>query len=124
VIDLCPVMDDVGLLEIFNSFRYFKDEVDELKEWRPSIDQRFDALIQMIHNRNNEDFLDDFVPLELALKKLNMSKRTLDSYREKGEIGYIKVGKKIMLLKTDIKEFLMTHYIPKLETKTKKNENK
>ena len=43
---------------------------------------------------------------------LSISKRTLQSYRDRGVLPYAQIGRKIYYKASDIDEYLDAHYIP------------
>ena len=54
--------------------------------------------------------VDKWVDNEEASKLLKVSKRTLQTYRDSGEISFSQTGSKIYYRKSDIEEFLQKHY--------------
>jgi hypothetical protein len=72
---------------------------------------RLDKVETVLRDRNDEAFLDDFIPLEKAIKLLGVSKRTFYTHRKNGKVSYRRVGKNIYLTKGDMQEFMNAHSI-------------
>ena len=68
--------------------------------------QSFESLVNQVRNlcgsnRNNEKWLDN----EAVCKLLHISKRTLQSYRDKGTIPFSQIGHKCYYRIADIEQF-------------------
>lgn len=80
-----------------------KHEFEELKESIQSISQQ----IKKPHSQTlSEQWLDI---LEVC-KILRISKRTLQSYRDKGVLSFSQIGGKIYFKNSDIEKHLESHY--------------
>ena len=55
---------------------------------------------------------DEWLDNEAVCRRLGISKRTLQSYRDNGTIAYCKIGGKILYRQSDIQAMLERHYYP------------
>jgi len=53
----------------------------------------------------------NWLTIEDVIRILNVSRRTLQSYRDKRLIPYYQVGRKILFKNTDIDDFLERHHV-------------
>ncbi len=76
-------------------------------------DELLDALTQSIKEAVKEElpkyqdsFQKDWLSTEEVMEMLNVSRRTLQNYRDEGEISYFQKGRKILYPREGIEEFL------------------
>ena len=87
----------------------FKDIISETNRLLKSIDNQ-------LGEKETDDFLDQFIPLETVLQKLNFSKRKWFYLRDQNELDFIQIGKHIYMTPKMIKDVMDKH--------TLTNENK
>jgi ribosome-binding protein aMBF1 (putative translation factor) len=81
----------------------FKKLMEELR----SIDERFAEIIKKAQQPLSERWLDNQEVCEI----LNISKRTLQTYRDEQIIPYSQIGNKLYYRAKDIERFLNKHYV-------------
>lgn len=86
---------------------FFHSLFDQVFDRLDSIDKKMGNDIKESKNVINEERLLDNQDLCLML---NVTKRTLNRYRNKRKLRYIRVGGKILYKEKDVHEFLKYHY--------------
>ena len=70
-------------------------------------------LIERVEKINNKDPLEDrWLDIQDVCELLHISKRTLQSYRDKGILPFSQIGAKIYYKSSDIQKHLEKHYNP------------
>lgn len=86
---------------------FFHSLFDQVFDRLDSMDQKLGIDAKEHKNIINDERLLDNQDLCLML---NVTKRTLNRYRNKGKLRYIRVGGKILYKEADVHEFLKNHY--------------
>jgi len=84
----------------------------EIEEILRKIEKQNNRIEEAINARSVNDYQDQFIPLEAAIKILNVSRRRCQTMRKNGEIPYIKNGKKILFTRQSINEYMRIRTIP------------
>lgn len=64
----------------------------------------------LMANQKKQPLTDVWLTIEEAMALLKISKRTLQTYRDEGMIGFTQIKGKIYFKATDINDFLERHY--------------
>lgn len=73
---------------------------------------RLDAIEKAIAQKAEDLMAKTWLGGDQVLKLLSISRRTLQTYRDQGKIGFSQVGKKFYYRAADIQAMLDGHYIP------------
>lgn len=60
---------------------------------------------------DTENIINKWLPSDEVCRLLMISKRTLQSYRDRGILPFAQIGRKIYYKASDIDEYLNLHYI-------------
>ena len=63
-----------------------------------------------VEAKKKQPLTNSWLTIEETMAQLKVSKRTLQTYRDTGRIGFSKIEGKIYFKATDIEEFLERHY--------------
>jgi chromosome segregation ATPase len=74
--------------------------------------RRLDRLEAQCNRTASEQLKDEWISGEEVMDLLSISRRTLQSYRDEGKLGFSAVGKKIYYRATEIRQHLEGHYQP------------
>lgn len=77
------------------------------------LNQKLEELAQLVTKRNQSDMMDEWIESEEARKKLGVSKKTWQTYRDNRAIPFSQFGRKIYVKKSDLDAFMESHYISK-----------
>ena len=75
--------------------------------------KKLEELAQLVSNRNQSDMMNEWIESEEARKKLGISKKTWQTYRDNRTIPFSQFGRKIYVKKSDLDAFMESHYISK-----------
>ncbi|PCJ27824.1 MAG: hypothetical protein COA97_02495 [Flavobacteriales bacterium] len=87
------------------------DKLNQIDEMKIMLENRLEKIEDILYAKNVDDYLDQFIPLERAIKLLGISKRQFYTLRKRGDIDFIKVGKKVFLTRRIINEFMDRHTV-------------
>lgn len=88
------------------------------KEQYDEIIRRLDALnshLLKLNSPNNKHYISN----SEFLTRMNISKRTAQSWRDEGKISFSQIGNKIYYLLSDVEELMEKHYIRAFKSKYK-----
>lgn len=81
-----------------------------LKYWQEH-HEKLTSIEKKIEQRNHEHWAEQWIDNEEFLKRLGISRKTGQTYRDQRLISYSQVGNKIYYRNKDIEEFLLKHHI-------------
>jgi len=84
-----------------SAYQRLVDEIMQIKEF-----------VKKLEISSNIQIASEWLTIEQTMKILNVSKRTLQSYRDNKNLGYSQICGKIFFKMSDIKEFLDRYYVP------------
>ena len=88
---------------------------ERIKSFFLSLDSLSSAMERLFSGRKQTLFGEHFYTDEELSKKLKLSRRSLQDYRNEGRIPYIKLGGKILYRSSDIEKMLEDEYCSKLK---------
>lgn len=71
--------------------------------------ERIETLVNSIKNQKNQQHA--WLTTKQAATVLSVTTRTLQTYRDQGDIPFSQFGREIRFRPEDIQEFLMEHYV-------------
>lgn len=87
------------------------NKLDQIDEMKTMLENRLEKIEDIIYTKSVDDYLDQFIPLERAIQLLGISKRQFYTLRQRGDIDYIKVGKKVFITRKIFNDFMDSHTI-------------
>ncbi|MGZ2370335.1 helix-turn-helix domain-containing protein [Ancylomarina sp. YFZ004] len=67
--------------------------------------------VEMLRKKNLYPLEKVWIDSQVVCQTLNISKRTLQTYRDNGILAYSKIGSKIYYMSSDIEAHLNKHYV-------------
>ena len=80
------------------------------EEWL-NLHEKLDNLAELVSNRNASDKDSEWIESEKARKMLGISPKTWQNYRDRRDIPFAQIGRKIYVKRGDIETFMRSHYI-------------
>ncbi len=87
------------------------DKLNQIDEMKISLENRLEKIEETVSAKSVDDYLEQFIPLERAIKLLGISKRQFYTLRKRGDIDFIKVGKKVFITRKIINDFMDRHTV-------------
>jgi hypothetical protein len=84
------------------------------------IGERLEAIEKGLHQKAEEHFRKTWMDQQKVLELLDISRRTLQNYRNQGKLGFSQIGKKIYYRASDVFAFLDHHYQEAFQVRRKR----
>ena len=82
------------------------------EEWL-NLHEKLDNLAELVTNRNAYDKDSEWIESDKARKMLGISPKTWQNYRDRRDIPFAQIGRKIYVKRGDLETFMESHYIYK-----------
>lgn len=84
------------------------------EEWR-NLHDTLEQIIDLITRRNADDSNSEWIESDEARKRLGVSPKTWQNYRDQRLIPFSQIGRKIYVNRADLDAFLRKHRIPSVK---------
>ena len=102
-------MKNIGIIDL--------EVIDEIITKTQTIEREVDSL----KNKHDDKYLGKWMDAQDVCLTLNISPRTLQTYRDEGKIGYTQINRKIYYKSEDIDHFIRNSYNNKLKNNSDEN---
>lgn len=102
-------MKNIGIIDL--------EVIDEIITKTQTITREVDAL----KNKHDDKYLGKWMDAQDVCLTLNISPRTLQTYRDEGKIGYTQINRKIYYKSEDVDHFIRNSYNNKLKNNNDEN---
>lgn len=102
-------MKNIGIIDL--------EVIDEIITKTQTITREIDAL----KNKHDDKYLGKWMDAQDVCLTLNISPRTLQTYRDEGKIGYTQINRKIYYKSEDVDHFIHNSYNNKLKNNSDEN---
>lgn len=102
-------MKNIGIIDL--------EVIDEIITKTQTITREIDAL----KNKHDDKYLGKWMDAQDVCLTLNISPRTLQTYRDEGKIGYTQINRKIYYKSEDVDHFIRNSYNNKLKNNSDEN---
>lgn len=102
-------MKNIGIIDL--------EVIDEIITKTQTITREIDAL----KNKHDDKYLGKWMDAQDVCLTLNISPRTLQTYRDEGKIGYTQINRKIYYKSEDVDHFIRSSYNNKLKNNSDEN---
>lgn len=102
-------MKNIGIIDL--------EVIDEIITKTQTITREIDAL----KNKHDDKYLGKWMDAQDVCLTLNISPRTLQTYRDEGKIGYTQINRKIYYKSEDVDHFIRSSYNNKLKNNSDGN---
>lgn len=102
-------MKNIGIIDL--------EVIDEIITKTQTITREIDAL----KNKHDDKYLGKWMDAQDVCLTLNISPRTLQTYRDEGKIGYTQINRKIYYKSEDVDQFIRNSYNNKHKNNSDEN---
>lgn len=102
-------MKNIGIIDL--------EVIDEIITKTQTITREIDAL----KNKHDDKYLGKWMDAQDVCLTLNISPRTLQTYRDEGKIGYTQINRKIYYKSEDVDHFIRSSYNNKHKNNSDEN---
>lgn len=102
-------MKNIGIIDL--------EVIDEIITKTQTITREIDVL----KNKHDDKYLGRWMDAQDVCFTLNISPRTLQTYRDEGKIGYTQINRKIYYKSEDVDHFIRNSYNNKLKNNNDEN---
>ncbi|QIK58309.1 helix-turn-helix domain-containing protein [Dysgonomonas sp. HDW5A] len=102
-------MKNIGIIDL--------EVIDEIITKTQTITREIDAL----KNKHDNKYLGKWMDAQDVCLTLNISPRTLQTYRDEGKIGYTQINRKIYYKSEDVDQFIRNSYNNKHKNNSDEN---